>query len=682
MRTALLVSSDETLRTRLRRGLDGRAVFTATTDEEGLRTLRMTAVDLIVKDAAPARDVPAFIERARQICPTAVVVCVLPAEGMQPEDEPALDRADFVLIQPFTGSHLQGVLRQAEEKLRLLQEVTALRSSPRPSESAVFTSDPGPALDLPSDVLTRMVKEFAKALSAGFDISRVLDLFLDAVGELARPSRSAILAADQTGRQYRIAAQRGLAPHVIESVVLSADMGLPLWLAAEGRLIHIEEAQARATDPTAREIAREMAILQSVVAIPLISHSELVAVLTLGQRVTGGAYSRRETEIIYSLASHLATAIRDIRVHHLLEYQKQFTERILAHMSNGVITIGPDERVVIMNRRAEEILGMSARDALNRDLRVLPSPLGDLLFETLTRGRAIHREEVQLALRALPLEVSTYPVTGDGASTLGAVLVFEDLTQQRQAARERREAEQLELLTRVVARIADEIKNPLVSIRTFMELLEERYDDAGFRNHFASVVGRDVRRLVQMFEKLAALVNEGDYKLEVVDARLAVEECLMELGAQAVPAAGAEARLLTFVDESTQKHVSATYSYEGRTFLVRGDRAMLKKAIAYLVWYLLRKTPGQDAKLSVSVSRLDKEDRVRITVASRTADVRADELHRIFDPIQVVQENLIDVGPCVSQRIIEAQGGRLEARQGRAEVAFTAQLPGVPGNAP
>ena len=134
-----------------------------------------------------------------------------------------------------------------------------------------------------------------------------------------------------------------------------------------------------------------MAVLQATIAMPLMSHGELVAVLTLGQRVTGGGYSRRETEIIYNLASHLATAIRDIRVHHLLEYQKQFTERILAHMSNGVITIGPDERVVIINRRAEEILGMAARDALNRDLRVLPSPLGDLLFETLTRGRAVHR---------------------------------------------------------------------------------------------------------------------------------------------------------------------------------------------------------------------------------------------------------------------------------------------------
>jgi C4-dicarboxylate-specific signal transduction histidine kinase len=78
--------------------------------------------------------------------------------------------------------------------------------------------------------------------------------------------------------------------------------------------------------------------------------------------------------------------------------------------------------------------------------------------------------------------------------------------------------------------------------------------------------------------------------------------------------------------------------------------------------------------MAVSISRLGTEDRIRVTIASRTAEVRAEELRGIFDPIQVVQENLIDVGPCVSQRIIEAQGGRLEAKQGRGEVSFTASL--------
>jgi nitrogen-specific signal transduction histidine kinase len=675
VKTVLLVSVSDTIRPRLVRALEpAYSVFTAASDDEALRTLRLTAMELIIKEATPPlRGLASFIASVRHLCPTAVVVSVLSgAETV--EDESEAEASDFVLLQPFTARQLQGLLRQADDKLRLLQELAALRAARRPA------GDGGPdeasaSLQASSHALTQMAKEFAKALAAGFDLPRVLDQFLDGVSELTRPSRSAILLADPETRRYRVAAYRGLAPHVVESLTLSGDRGLPLWLAAEGRLIQIDEAQSRAADPAAREIARELAMLQSVVAIPLSSHGELVGILTLGQRITGGGYGRAETETLFSLGTHLATAIRDIRVHHLLQYEKEFNERIVARMSSGVITIDPDEKIVAINGRASEILGMPARDVLHRDLRVLPSPLGDMLFEALSKGRSVTRTEIQLALRNLPLEVSTYPVMGDRTEPMGAVLVFEDLTAQRQLAQERRGAEQLQLLTQVVARIADEIKNPLVSINAFMELIGERYDDATFRNQFSSVVGRDVRRLVQIFDKLAALVNDGDYKRETLDLRQVAEECLAELGAQTLPAANGEARLLTFTDESTQKHVTATLSHEGMSFLVRGDHTMFKKAMSYLVWYLLRKTPGPEAKISVSISHLASEERVRLTVASRSAEVRPEELQAIFDPIQVVQENLIDVGPSVSQRIFESQGGRLEAKQGRGEVSFTASLP-------
>ncbi len=675
MRTVLLVSEDDALGARLLRVLTDCSIFPSRTDDDALRTLRLTEVDLILKQVAgPPGDLETFIAKARQLRPTAVIVCILPADGLTPDDELAVEGADFALLQPFTTPHLRGVLRQADEKLLLLQEVAALRTARRPMALDTLTED-ADAPEASARDLTQVAREFAKALAAGFDLPRVLDLFLDAVSELARPSRSAILLAEDEHRQYRVRASRGLAPHLVDSVSLSADSGLPLWLMTEGRLIQIDEAQARATELAGREIAREMAVLQAVVAIPLASHGELVGILLLGQRITAGAYSRRDVETLFNLASPLATAIRDIRVHHQLQYQKEFTERILQRMSSGVITIGPEQRVVMMNRRAEEILGMAAKDVLNRDLRVLPSPLGDLLYESLSRGSSVTRSEIQLALRSLPLEVSTYPVMGEGAAPMGAVVVFEDLTAQRQLAQERRSAEQLQLLTRVVARIADEIKNPLVSINAFMELLGERYDDVSFRQHFTAVVGRDVRRLVQLFDKLAALVNEGDYKRDIVDMRTAIEECLVEMGVAELPAAPAAARLLTFTDETTQKLVTVNFSYEGNAFLVKGDRAMLKKAVAYLIWYLLRRTPGQEAKIAVAVSHPAAEEHLRITVSSRTAEVRPDELLSIFDPIQVVQENLIDVGPCVSQRILEAQSGRLEVKQGRAEVTFAASLP-------
>ena len=229
MRTVVLVAEDEKVGARLLKALTDYSVFPAPTDDEALRTLRLTEVDLIVKHAAhPARELDSFIAKARQLRPTAIIVCVLPAEGLSADDEAAAEEADFVLLHPFTTQHLHAVLRQAEEKLRLLQEVTALRVARRPVGTDVALDDGGSVFGVSASELTQVAKEFAKALAAGFDLPRVLDLFLDAVSELARPSRSAILLSEDDHRQYRVRASRGIAPHVVESVSLPADSGLPL----------------------------------------------------------------------------------------------------------------------------------------------------------------------------------------------------------------------------------------------------------------------------------------------------------------------------------------------------------------------------------------------------------------------------------------------------------------------
>src|SRR2546429_7568764 len=437
-------------------------------------------------------------------------------------------------------------------------------------------------------------------------------MFLDAIGELVRPTRTALLLPEAEGRGDRIAAHRGLAPQIVESVRLPATAGLARWLAAQGRPARVHEL----TDP---EIVRELKLLQSVLAVPLLAHGELVAILVVGQPVVGSTYGRRETETLFDLATHLATAIRDIALHNQLTREKEFSERILEHMSSGVITIGRDQRVGTMNRRAAEILDLRAQGVVGEDLRVLPSPLGDMLYDPLRSGRAVMRADLQLALRGLWLEVSTYPVRGADALPLGAVLVFEDLTAQKELTAQRREAEQFQLLTRVVARIADEIKNPLVSINTFIELIGERYDDPDFRRHFSSVVRRDVRPLVEVFEKLAGLVTEGELNFAVVDAREVVGQLVDSID---------------LADEAAGKHLHLDVVPEAAPQLVKVDAVQLRKALSYLIRYLTHNSPTEQAKVSLSVGRHDDSEGgtdVRVLVGSRTASVSAEKLQRLFD---------------------------------------------------
>jgi len=95
------------------------------------------------------------------------------------------------------------------------------------------------------------------------------------------------------------------------------------------------------------------------------------------------------------------------------------------------------------------------------------------------------------------------------------------------------------------------------------------------------------------------------------------------------------------------------------------------------VWYFGYHSPER-ASVSVAIGRRTESDGpevARIVIGSRTAVIAPPDLERIFDPVRMVQENLIDIGPAVSQRIVEAMGGRLELRHGRHDVAFVMRLP-------
>jgi signal transduction histidine kinase len=646
MNTVLIVASDTALRARLRRSLSSFSVFEAPADADGVKTLRLVDIDLVLRESAgPTGALSTFVATVREIAPTALTIAI----GLAGEEESA---ADFTVPDGFTSRELDAVLQHALEKQRLVREIAALRASSTPAppvrSAAVETSWDGPAL-------ARVLKAFSRVFAAGLDLRRVLETFLDAIGDVVRPTRMAVLLPDAEGREFRIIAQRGLAPQIVQSVRLGATEGLARWLAAQGRPAALSELRDV-------DIVRELKLLQGVVATPLLAHGELVAILVLGQPVFGNGYERTEIETLFDLATQLAAVVRDITLHQQLQREKEFSERILSHMSSGVITIGRDHRVGTMNRRAEEILALSAHAVVRQDLRILPSPLGDLLFDTLSSGRAQPRTEIQLALRRLWIEVTTYVIRDEEGAPLGAVLVFEDLTAQKELAAQKREADQFQLLTRVVARIADEIKNPLVSINTFVELIGERYDDPDFRRHFSAVVRRDVRRLVEVFEKLAGLVTEGELNFATVDA--------YEVVTQLVEA-------IDLADDGVGKHLQLDLAPTTEPQLVKVDAGQLRKALAYLIRYLTHNSPSDLAKISLSIGRQDGDaaQDVRIMVGSRTAAVSPEKLARLFDPVQMVQESLIDVGPAVSQRLVEALGGRLSVRQGRHELAFLVSLP-------
>ena len=117
--------------------------------------------------------------------------------------------------------------------VRRIRPATLAREGPAAERLCLSGSAYANTADTPGS--TKVLREFTRVFTAGLDVSRTLETFADAVIELLRPARLALLLPGADGRAYRVRVHRGLTPQIAESVRLPADGGLCHWLTVEGR---------------------------------------------------------------------------------------------------------------------------------------------------------------------------------------------------------------------------------------------------------------------------------------------------------------------------------------------------------------------------------------------------------------------------------------------------------------
>ncbi len=83
-------------------------------------------------------------------------------------------------------------------------------------------------------------------------------------------------------------------------------------------------------------------------------------------------------------------------------------------------------------------------------------------------------------------------------------------------------------LRNLVGALAHEVRNPLSSIRTFAELLTDRFDDPEFRTRFAETVGDDIRRIEHVVERLGQMASLEPPESGTVDLERLLDELLDE----------------------------------------------------------------------------------------------------------------------------------------------------------
>jgi two-component system phosphate regulon sensor histidine kinase PhoR len=348
----------------------------------------------------------------------------------------------------------------------------------------------------------------------------------------------------------------------------------------------------------------------------------------------------------------------------LLRGQRNQQQAILHSMSNGVLALDLEQRVLAMNRAAEQLLAQSGERARGRLLQeVLRDPP---LIGFVQAALESPRRSAELALerdgvhRVQAVSETLRDARGEPA---GVLIILNDVTELRRLESIRSD---------FAANVSHELRTPITNIKGYVETMLEMDaagPDADQLRRFLGVVKANADRLAAIVEDILALTRlEQPRAQDSLERECApVERLLQAVAAQFEPAAAAKRITL------------ANAAPSGLGVLVH--RHLAEQAVGNLLSNAINYSPGET---TVTLSAAPAPDGlVRISVADQGPGIAREHLTRIFERFYRVDRARsralggTGLGLAIVKHVALVHGGRVEVESepGRGST-FHLFLPG------
>lgn len=549
--------------------------------------------------------------------------------------------------------------RRGRQVVRLL-----LREAPRPaSEEELLTRRHDIAL---YDITT--------TISRSLDRDKVLVTALDRLMRLAGAEAGAIILRNGVARLW---AAQGLSvafTRAIEGIAPDRGlMGQVLHSATPWLLPHLPVSP----DTLAQALAAEG--IASLAVVPLLAHGEEAGVILLGSR-RPRAFAPRDVPLFEVIGAHVGVAVENARLFRevgenirSLENIKRFSESVFQNMSNGVITLDAGARVTSFNHAAEQMLKVSMATAMTHPLAQaldIPSSLTDMVQHVLRLGTTfagheiiIHRSDTQ----AVPLRLSIAPLRDDKSQIIGAVLVFDDLSEQRAMEEERQRLDRLALLGEMTAVIAHELRNPLASISSGIQYLLQQTSLNDPSREPLNLIFKESGRLNQLLEDILEMSRTPRIKLTEHSVTDILDDVLTRLQATAA-----------------LHQVRIICDYDSNTPTIRCDPLRIDQAVSNLLINAIQAMPeggtltirtwGETG--AVNGSNGARHYELIVEIRDTGPGIPASIMPRLFSPFFTTKDSGTGLGLTITQRIISEHGGEVTVRSAEGQGAtFMIRLP-------
>jgi len=401
--------------------------------------------------------------------------------------------------------------------------------------------------------------------------------------------------------------------------------------------------------------------------VPLYARGSIIGWVFFGHRVTGGLFDDRDLEGLTMLAEHVSTILENALLYEEATVQKTLAETLLKSIPPGIVAIDVDATVRWFNPPAEKILGLSGADILNKPVEAVGNRLAGFLREALESKTTPPPQQWIDNNTRRSISVETRQIADNGLP-LGAVAVIQDLTVQETLREKQALLDRATFWTDLAASMSHEIRNPLVAIKTFAQLLPERFDDADFRKEFNKIVVNEIDRLDKIITQINNFAHPPELVLKPIDVRSPVKK-------------GVEIARSRY---GINGKVELETSLPSNLPRVLGDETALAEAFAHLLANAAEASADRSKPRITLSAKPVREGRhsaaVVVTVQDNGTGIAPEIKEKIFSPFCTTKPRGMGLGLPIVKRTVFDHHGRVEVDSTSKGTQVSVLLPATSGS--
>lgn len=406
-------------------------------------------------------------------------------------------------------------------------------------------------------------------------------------------------------------------------------------------------------------VGKEMKNMNTRLATGFFSKDHLRGIVLLEERLDGKIYSQIEQETVQILCNQFAVALENAYLYTEMQDSKIRNDILLDELPNGVILASPDHRLLMINHEAQRITKLTNIKVQGKNIALLPLPIYEILKKTIKNESGVRNVEAALDWpeeeKKVNVRMGTTFLYGHDQKPMGALLVFTDLTELKALEEQVRRSSQLSSVGTLAAGMAHEIKNPLVTIKTFTQLLPERYTEPDFREDFSSLVAHEVKRIDDIVNQLLSFSKPTKPILDSMNLHDTI---------------GGTLKLIN--EQLAQNNIELNTNLQAKTDLIYGDDKLLSQVLVNLCLNAIEAI-GSNGNIHVETTNCkyrfaDARNQgkptthkcIRFAITDNGPGISPKNLQKIFDPFYTDKSEGTGMGLSISHGIIEEHGSVIE----------------------